>query len=84
MITAVPNICENTNSRKAPGTAKEVISEKWVPQSRGLIGYIHVPMSPLKEKRGGMSLTYINRRWLIYRFVFAVSRENMYTYNKQM
>ena len=49
MITAVLNTCKNTNIWKAPDTAREVISEKWVSQSRGLIGYIHVPMSHLRE-----------------------------------
>lgn len=52
MIIVVLNTCKNTNILKAPDATKKVISEKWLPQSRSLVWYIHIPMSGLRDNRG--------------------------------
>lgn len=50
MIIVVLNTCKNINILKAPDTTKEVISGKWVPQSRSLTEYMYVPESFMRKQ----------------------------------
>lgn len=71
MIVVVLNTCKNTNIFKVPDATREVTSERWVPRSSSLTGYIHVSMS----HKGKKSLTYTRGDAWAIDFIYKASRK---------